>query len=146
MLLLFDWYSGKYVVSLCVLIKIAAKYTPLLPQGPRSPCHPIDGSLERQDSDFCTRHYSLVSYRPARWPEGNGDAFLPLNPVFWREGWESDRCADLNLKACAVARRGRPGQPCATSLLSIRDVTSAGEGLKGGCSHLQGAGGSVVFS
>ena len=40
-------------------------------------------------------------------------------------------CADPNLKAIAVAARGRPGQLCSTSLLFIRDVTSAGEGLKG---------------
>lgn len=132
----FDLYSGKYVVLLCVLFKIVAKCISPPPPGPSFPYHSIDGSVEIQNSDFCTRRYSLVSYRPARWPEGNGGGFLRM--LIWiqylGEGWGSDWCADLNLKACAVAGRGRSGQPCSTSLLSIRDVTSAGEGLERRCS------------
>lgn len=71
----FDWYSEKYVVSLCVLFKIVAKY--ISPSSPRDlAVRVIQPTGHWNTRRFCTRRYSLVSFRPARWPEGKGDAFL----------------------------------------------------------------------
>lgn len=87
-------------------------------------------------------HVFTRVHRPRYWQLSlNAPPTPPPTPILGTEEWEGpDWCADLNLEVCAVAGRGRSGQPCSTGLLSICDMTwSAGEDLKQ--SHPAGSGG-----
>lgn len=89
--LLFDWYSGKYVVLLCVLFIIVAKYTPpSFAQGPRRVQSTGHWKYKIQISArgvilLCRTdlHADLKGTEMRCYVSSSQ---MPLNPVFGREG------------------------------------------------------------